>query len=66
MLVSIGKTAKLLGVNVRTLRNWHSNGKFIPVKFEGGANKRYYSKEQIKNYLGEAWDENEFNKIIGM
>ena len=39
--LSIGKTAKLLGVCVNTLRNWHKSGFLIPQFKTAGGHRRY-------------------------
>lgn len=39
-LISIGKTAKLLGVTIQTLREWDVAGKLHPVRTKGG-HRRY-------------------------
>lgn len=50
-MYSIGKFAKMIGVTTTTLRNWHKEGKLIPIKITDGGT-RYYSDEQLDIYLG--------------
>lgn len=47
---SIGKFAKLVGLNKETLRNWHKNGTLIPHHIMKNG-YRYYSEEQIDEVL---------------
>ena len=49
-LLSISKTAKMLGVSDETLRNWHRDGKLVPVKTKGG--HRRYLESDILALLG--------------
>jgi predicted site-specific integrase-resolvase len=49
-LMSIGKFAKLVGVNVATLRRMHKSGELIPYHTSDGGT-RYYSVEQLE-YFG--------------
>ena len=51
MLYSIGKFAKEIGVSIQTLRDWHKSEELIPVKITK-AGSRYYSDNQLKEYLG--------------
>lgn len=44
-LITIRKTAEILGVSVDTLRRWDKKGTFSAIKSPGG--HRYYSSEQI-------------------
>ena len=49
-LLSIGETAKMLGVSIDTLRRWDKNGKlssFRPVP----TNNRYYRRKSIEMFL---------------
>lgn len=51
MYLSINKVAKILNRTPQTLRNWEKKGVLIPVhKSHNGY--RYYSQEQINEYLG--------------
>jgi DNA-binding transcriptional MerR regulator len=45
-LISIGKTAKILGVSIDTLRRWGKNGKLIPIVSPKGHRK--YVLEEIE------------------
>ena len=58
MLLSIGKTAKKLGVTTTTLRNWHKENKLIPEKITTGGT-RYYSEEQIYLYFNKKFNNSE-------
>ncbi|EKE05829.1 MAG: hypothetical protein ACD_19C00176G0051 [uncultured bacterium] len=51
-LISIGKTAKLLGISIDTLRRWDNSGKFNSVRI-GTKGKRYYKKSDIDLYLND-------------
>lgn len=51
-LVSIGKTAEMLGVSINTLRLWDQEGKLQPVKTLG--NHRRYKLEDIEALCGNA------------
>lgn len=48
-LMSIGKFAKCVGVNVVTLRRMDAKGEFIPAHVSSGGT-RYYSVEQLKQF----------------
>lgn len=51
-LLSIGETAKLLGVSIQTLRRWDS--KRILMAFRAGASgKRFYKQEDVKVFLND-------------
>lgn len=50
-LLSIGKTAEVLGVHIDTLREWHKEGKLTPVMTFGG--HRRYKLSDIENFCGE-------------
>lgn len=56
-LLSIGKTAQVLGVHVDTLREWDKEGKLTPVKTPG--NHRRYKWSDIERFCGEAKEEKE-------
>jgi len=51
-LLPIGKTAKLLGVSIDTLRRWDKKGKFFSVRISSGGN-RYYRKSDIDLFINE-------------
>lgn len=60
-LMSIGKFAKKIGVNVVTLRRMERNGQLKPHYIsEGGT--RYYSTEQLKQFIG---NNNQSKLVIG-
>lgn len=48
-LMSIGKFAKRVGVNVVTLRRMEAKGELIPAHVSSGGT-RYYSTEQLKHF----------------
>ena len=52
-MYSIGKFAKEIGVTTKTLRNWHKEGKLIPIKITDGGT-RYYSEEQLNIYFNKS------------
>lgn len=54
-LLSIGKTADMLGVHIDTLREWDKEGKLIPVKTFG--NHRRYKLCDIQVFCGIAKEE---------
>jgi excisionase family DNA binding protein len=49
-LLSIGKTAEILGVHIDTLREWDKEGKLVPVKTFG--NHRRYKQSDINTFCG--------------
>ena len=49
-LMSIGKFAKRIGVNVATLRRMEAKGELIPAHVSSGGT-RYYSNEQLKQFI---------------
>lgn len=49
-LLSIGQTAKLLGVSVDTLRRWDSAGRLQSIR-SGPRGHRFYDREDIDQYL---------------
>ena len=48
---SIGEFAKLIGKTEQTLRNWDKKGILKPHHVTR-AGHRYYSQEQLNNFLG--------------
>lgn len=50
-LMSIGKFAKKIGVNVATLRRMEAKGELLPAHISSGGT-RYYSTEQLKQFIG--------------
>ncbi|MEK7586970.1 MAG: helix-turn-helix domain-containing protein [Patescibacteria group bacterium] len=61
--IRIGEAAKLLGVSIKTLRNWEKSGKLRALRTVGG--QRYYNEEVLKRYrinietLGLVWTSSE-------
>jgi excisionase family DNA binding protein len=61
-LISIGKTAKLLGVSIDTVRRWDTSGRLQSVRI-GERGHRYYRKDDIMLFLrddvsiGKEWAE---------
>lgn len=51
MKISIGKTAKLLGVTETTLRNWEKEGKIVSERTSGG--HRRYDLNKVMAQVGE-------------
>jgi len=49
-MLSIGETAKILGVSIENLRNWDKNG-ILPSFRPSPSSKRYYRREDIENFL---------------
>jgi hypothetical protein len=49
-LISIGKTAKLLGVSIDTLRRWDESGRLKPIR-SGLKGHRYYLQGDIEEFL---------------
>ena len=49
MIYKVGKAAKLLGVSRATLQKWDRDGKLVANRNE--TNRRYYTDEQINNFL---------------
>lgn len=61
---SIGEFAKAIGKTTKTLRNWDKNGKLKPVRVES-TGYRYYSQEQLNQFLGLKNMESKNKKVIG-
>jgi excisionase family DNA binding protein len=61
-LLSIGKTAEILGVHIETLREWDKEGKLTPVKTFGG--HRRYRLEDIEAFCGEVKEKNDDAKAV--
>jgi len=51
-LLTIGQTAKKLGVSIDTLRRWDKSGKFSSVRISLGGN-RYYRKSDVDLFIKE-------------
>lgn len=51
-LLSIGETAKLLGVSIQTLRRWDSKGILKPFR-AGALGKRFYKQRDVKIFLND-------------
>ena len=52
-LLTISKTAKILGVSIDTLRRWDKSGKFSSVRTSTGGN-RYYRKSDVDLFIKES------------
>lgn len=65
-LYKIGETAELLNLHPNTLRAMHADGSFVPVRV-GRGKVRYYSHEQIQQFLGKDNDPVDVlpRKIVG-
>ena len=50
-LITIGEAAELLGVCIKTLRNWHANGRLMPAYVKKTTKVRYYKKKLIMNLI---------------
>ena len=61
-LLSIGKTADILGVHIDTLREWDKEGKLNPVKTPG--NHRRYRLEDIEAFCGEVAEKKNDEKAV--
>lgn len=61
-LLSIGKTANILGVHIDTLREWDKEGKLTPVKTPG--NHRRYRLEDIEAFCGEPVEKKDDEKAV--
>lgn len=48
-MYNISEFSKLIGVNVKTLRDWDKNGKLIPIKLESG--HRRYTNEHLNKFI---------------
>lgn len=59
-LISIGKFAKIIGVNPATLRRMQESGELIPAHVTKGGT-RYYSTEQLKQFN---FNQNKAEKIV--
>ncbi|WP_094546258.1 IS607 family transposase [Petroclostridium xylanilyticum] len=61
---SIGEFAELIGVTQQTLRNWDKTGKLKPSHI-GKSGYRYYSQQQLQNYLGFKGGNITKRKVVG-
>ena len=61
---SIGQFAKEIGKTTKTLRNWDKEGKLKPARVEQSG-YRYYSEEQLQQFLGLLQEKQKQKKIIG-
>ena len=61
-LLSIGKTAEVLGVHIDTLREWDKEGKLVPVKTFGG--HRRYKMTDIESFCGEIKEKKEDTNVV--
>ena len=57
------ETAKLLGVNVHTLRRWDKEDKLKPYAKTKGGHRRY-KQEQIDKYLGKEIDKSDETRVF--
>lgn len=62
--LSIGKFAKALGVTTQTVRNWAESGKVVPHHVTASG-FRYYSQEQVYQYLGLMGKKSSDRVIVG-
>ncbi len=60
-LLSIGKTAEILGVRIETLREWDKEGKLTPVKTPG--NHRRYRLDDVQAFCGEVKEKDDENTV---
>ncbi|MBI2638328.1 MerR family transcriptional regulator, partial [Candidatus Peregrinibacteria bacterium] len=51
-LISIGETAKLLGVSIQTLRRWDNKGALKSFR-AGASGKRFYKQQDVKVFLND-------------
>lgn len=61
-LLSIGKTAEILGVRIETLREWDKEGKLNPVKTPG--NHRRYRLDDVQAFCGVAKEKDDANTVV--
>ena len=61
---SIGEFADKIGKTIQTLRNWDKNNTFKPA-YVTNAGTRYYSQEQLNNFLGLKGKIKNNKKIVG-
>ena len=47
--------ARLIGRDKSTLLRWHKENKFVPYRIDGS--DRFYSLQQLKNVMGNKFDE---------
>jgi hypothetical protein len=50
-LISIGETAKKIGVSIDTLRRWDKKGRFLAVRKSG---KRFYKENEINDFINQS------------
>ena len=63
-LISIGNFAKATGLSTQTLRRWDDNGQLPSIKKLEGNGKRFYSEDQLNQYLSLNKDTTK-RKVIG-
>lgn len=61
-LLSIGRTAEILGVHIDTLREWDRDGKLVSVKTPG--NHRRYKTSDIHAFMGLANEDEKDTSIV--
>jgi excisionase family DNA binding protein len=59
-LLSIGESAKYLGVSIDTLRRWEVRGRITPFRSPGG--HRYYVEEDLDRLFNKRYTRDEFSK----
>lgn len=59
-LVSTSEAAEILGVSLKTLRDWENNGKILAVRTEG--NHRRFKKQDLNDFLESKKRWNKFEK----
>jgi DNA-binding transcriptional MerR regulator len=57
MNLKIGEVAKKLGVSVKTLQRWDNEGIFVALR--NPKNQRYYTEEQLEEYLNKSQEPTE-------
>lgn len=62
-LLSIGETAKTIGISIDTLREWEKKGILLSFR-PFPTSKRYYRKEDIDNFLKK--DDQSINDLTGL
>ncbi|KKP80175.1 MAG: hypothetical protein A2271_03750 [Candidatus Moranbacteria bacterium RIFOXYA12_FULL_35_19] len=50
-LISIGETAKKIGVSIDTLRRWDKKGRFLAIRKSG---KRFYRESDVESFINQS------------